>query len=363
MVQAGVDQPLTLVVLGGLFLAGLAADEVGRRTRLPRVTLLLGCGVLAGGAGFDLIPQAVTGFYGLLSTVALTMVAFLLGGSLTRDNLVEHGRAILSISVMVVIATLVAVSVGLWLVGVPIELALLLAAVATATDPAAVADSIKQARARGGFVDTLRGVVAIDDAWGVIVFALAVVAARALGDGSMELVALREAGWELGGAVALGLLIGWPAAMLTGRVRRGEPLRIEALGVVFVTAGLAKWADVSFLLCGMVVGMVIVNRASHHERAFHEIEGIQWPFLVLFFILAGATLESQALMQVGWLGAGYVILRVSAGWPAAGWAPSSAGCRLVGGRGSAPRCCRRRGWPWGWRWWRRRNSPNTGRPS
>ena len=324
MAEATVDQPLILVVLGGLFLAGLAADTLGRRTRLPRVTLLLGCGVLAGGAGFDLIPQAVTGFYGLLSTIALTMVAFLLGGSLTRDNLAAHGQAILSVSLAVVVATLVAVTGGLWLFGVPIELALLLGGVATATDPAAVADSIRQARAKGDFVDTLRGIVAIDDAWGLIVFALAVVAARATGDGSLDLGALYEAGWELGGAVVLGVLIGWPAARLTGRVRRGEPLRIEALGIVFVTAGLAKWADVSFLLCGMIVGMVIVNRAHHHERAFHEIEYIQWPFLVLFFILAGATLDAQALAQVGALGAGYIVLRVL-GRIAGGWAGGALG--------------------------------------
>ncbi|WP_026757121.1 cation:proton antiporter [Sediminimonas qiaohouensis] len=308
--HGSLDQPLTLVVLGALFLAGLAADELGRRTRLPRVTLLLACGVIAGGAGLDLIPDAVTNWYGFLSAIALTMVAFLLGGSLTKENLAKHGRAILSISIAVVVATLLVVSLGLWLVGVPLEVALLLAAVATATDPAAVQDAIKQSRARGGFVDTLRGIVAIDDAWGLIMFALAVVLARAIGGTGMELGMLHEAAWELGGAVVLGLLIGWPAAKLTGRVRPGEPLRIEALGIVFVTAGLAKWLDVSFLLCGMVVGMVIVNRARHHDRAFHEIEDIQWPFLLLFFILAGASLDAGALMELGGIGVAYLVLRI-----------------------------------------------------
>ncbi|MTJ03876.1 MAG: cation:proton antiporter [Sediminimonas qiaohouensis] len=308
--HSSLDQPLTLVVLGALFLVGLAADELGRRTRLPRVTLLLACGVIAGGAGLDLIPDAVTRWYGFLSAIALTMVAFLLGGSLTKENLAKHGRAILSISIAVVVATLLVVSLGLWLVGVPLEVALLLAAVATATDPAAVQDAIKQSRARGGFVDTLRGIVAIDDAWGLIVFALAVVLARAIAGTGMELGMLHEAAWELGGAVVLGLLIGWPAAKLTGRVRPGEPLRIEALGIVFVTAGLAKWLDVSFLLCGMVVGMVIVNRARHHDRAFHEIEDIQWPFLLLFFILAGASLDAGALMELGGIGVAYLVLRI-----------------------------------------------------
>ena len=50
------DIALILLSLGALFVAGLAADQIGHRTRLPRVTLLLGCGIVAGGAGFDLIP-------------------------------------------------------------------------------------------------------------------------------------------------------------------------------------------------------------------------------------------------------------------------------------------------------------------
>ena len=50
-----------LVTLGALFIVGLAADAVGRRTPLPRVTLLLGCGITIGGSGFDLLPGECPG--------------------------------------------------------------------------------------------------------------------------------------------------------------------------------------------------------------------------------------------------------------------------------------------------------------
>ena len=94
------DLPVLLISLGALFLTGLAADAIGRRTRLPRVTVLLACGLLVGSAGFDLIPPEVQALYDFLTVTALTMVAFTLGSALTRRSLARHGRAILWISLL-----------------------------------------------------------------------------------------------------------------------------------------------------------------------------------------------------------------------------------------------------------------------
>ena len=66
----------------------------------------------------------------------------------------------------------------------------------------------------------------------------------------------------------------------------------------------------SLLIAGMTAGTVIANLARHHERAFHEIEHIQWPFMILFFLLAGASLHVDALAQAGLLALGYIGLRV-----------------------------------------------------
>ncbi|CUH66100.1 potassium/proton antiporter [Thalassovita gelatinovora] len=310
MYAMNVNIAQTLMVLGMLFLAGLAADEIGRRTHLPRVTLLLSCGVLAGSAGLNLIPAAVQDWYEFLSAMALTMVAFLLGGGLTAAQITSNGRAIIRVSIAIVLTTVFCVAGGLWLIGIAPTLALSAGAIACATDPASTQDTIAQSGAKGRFPDTLRGIVAIDDAWGMIVFSLAVVVAEALQAGNVELAVLQDAAKEIGGALALGLVIGLPAATLTGRVRKGEPLQSEALGLVFLTAGVSMWLGVSFLLTGMVVGAVVANRAKHHDYAFHEIEHIQWPFMILFFILAGASLNLSHLAGIGWIGAGYVVLRI-----------------------------------------------------
>ena len=68
--------------------------------------------------------------------------------------------------------------------------------------------------------------------------------------------------------------------------------------------------DLSYLISGMTIGAIIVNKARHHTKAFHEIEHIQWQFMILFLILAGASLEADALLNVGFFGLAYVVLRV-----------------------------------------------------
>ena len=296
-----------LVTLGALFLAGLAADELGRVTRLPRVTLLLLLGVAIGNEGLDLVPGDVAQWFDELSIVALTMVAFLLGGSLTRKNFARHGIAIFTISLAVVFATLVVVTFGLWGLGLAPELALLLAAIATATAPAAMADVIHQSGVKNGFTETLKGIVAVDDAWGLIVFSVVLVL---IGQASGWTSVVRGAAWDLGGAIVIGCVLGAPAAFLTGRLKPGEPQQAEAIGIVFLAAGFALWLEVSFLITGMTVGAIVANFAKHHDRAFHEIEHIQWPFMILFFLLAGALLEVNALLLLGWTGIGFLLLRL-----------------------------------------------------
>ncbi len=318
-------QGVAFIVLGLVFLGGLLADLVGSRTRLPRVTLLLLLGVAVGRPGLELIPEAALDGFEWLSTLALSMVAFLMGGSLERSRLEQFGREIVLVSLAVVIASVVLVGGVLFAFGVPPELALVLGALACATDPAATRETMAPADRAHPFAAKLEGIVAIDDAWGLVAFALAVVLAQSL-SGPTDWAILMDALREIGGAVALGMLIGFPAAYLSGRIQSGEPLRTEALGIVFLTAGLAMWLEVSFLLAAMTVGAVVANVARHHRFAFDEIEGFRWPFMLLFFVLAGASLEPAAFLNLGMLGAGYVVLRIGAraigGW-LGGWLAGS----------------------------------------
>lgn len=317
------ESHFALLALGSLLLAGLAADEVGRRTGLPRVTLLIVFGVVAGPSGLDLVPTALSNWYEFLASIALTMVAFLLGGALSQTKLRSNGKEILIVSLFVVLLTALLVCIGLIAIGTPTPLALLLAGIATATAPAATQDVVHQIRAKGPFTDTLLGVVAVDDAWGLIVFGILLVAASTIA-GNANPQAFSHGLWQLAGAFLVGAAIGLPAAFLTGRIQPGEPMQTEALGLVLLCAGLSIWLGVSFLLAGMVAGAIVTNLAKHHNRPFHEIEHIEWPFMVLFFVLSGASLHLDSVVHIGVLGVAYIMLRtlsrVLAGWLGATWA-------------------------------------------
>lgn len=237
------------------------------------------------------------------------MVAFLLGGQLSFTTLRIHGKVILSASLMVIISTAAVVGLGLIAIGLSVTMALLLAGISTATAPAATQDVGKQAGAKGPFTTILLGIVAVDDAWGIIVFSLLLVTAKSLaGQAGTEVLLQRL--WEIGGAAFIGLALGLPAAFLTGRLQKGEPIQLEALGLVFLCAGVAIWLEVSYLLAGIVLGACIVNLAQHHNRPFHEIEHIEWPFMVFFFVLAGASVELDIIFEIGLIGAGYILLRI-----------------------------------------------------
>ncbi|MCP5093463.1 MAG: cation:proton antiporter [Gammaproteobacteria bacterium] len=299
-----------LIAFGSLFLVGLLADVVGRHTPLPRVTLLLLVGFLIGPSALDWLPQFTNDWFPVLTGIALTMIGFLLGQKLTLSTLRDLGRAVLAMSVCEVILTVVLVFSVLFLFGVPLEIAALLAGIAPATAPAATVDVVHELGAKGKFTDTLLGIVAIDDAWGLMIFSVLLALVQALtGSGGAGEV-LASGAREIGGALLLGAVLGVPMAYLTGRVRPGEPSLAEALGLVLLCAGLAIWAGVSYILAAITMGAVVANLATHHDRPFDAIEGIEWPFLILFFLLAGAALQVEALAQIGLLGAGYIGLRI-----------------------------------------------------
>lgn len=299
-----------VLAVGGMLLVGMAAHWLGKRSFLPRVSLLVISGVVIGPAVLDLIPPKLVGNFDLIATMALLMIGFLLGGKLTRRSLAHSGRTGLLISLSAAAGTAVVVFAGLVLIGVPGEIALLLGCIASATAPAATVEIVAESDINSDFSELLLMVVALDDIWGLILFSLALAAITVMQGIDGTAIPLLTVAKEIGGGAMIGLLVGLPAAYLTGRIKPGQPILTEAMGLAFVCGGLALWTETSFLIASIVMGATVTNLAQHHEYPFHAIEDIESPFLVIFFMLAGASLEMGALIDAGLIGTAYIGIRV-----------------------------------------------------
>lgn len=300
-----------LLALGGILLLGLTTTAIGRHTFLPRVTLLLIFGVIIGKQVFDIIPSVFSDKFEIIADMALLMVGFLIGGKLTKNSLAQMMDKVLWISISAAVITTVFVSIGLIMIGLSVQLAILLGSIAAATAPAAILDVVIQSKKNSPFSNLLISIVALDDAWALMLFGVGVAVATSMGGSGAENSSILMAIKDIGGAIILGMLIGFPAAYLTGRLKEGEPILSEALGLVFVCGGLAIWLGVSFLIASMVMGAVVANFAKHHEYPFHAIEGIESPFMVIFFVLAGASLNFKGVGDFGLIITIFILCRIA----------------------------------------------------
>lgn len=327
----------TLILIGVTLLVALGAHGLGSRLHVPRVTLLLLLGVAAGPSGFDILPDSAEKSFSLITQLALAMVGFLLGERMSLRELRHNSGMVMSVSIAITLITSATVLVGVWWLTGDLIAALLLAGIAPATDAAATLDVISESGAEGRLTETVWQVVAVDDAWCIIIFSVLLVTAESLaGNGASTMMSIQAGLWELGGAVLLGFGLGLPMAWLTGRLRKGEPMLLEAAGFVLLCAGIAQSLHVSYLLACMVLGATVANNAHHHLRPFRSIKGVADPFLAIFFFLAGYGLDMGLLLELGLLGAVYLLARLVG--------------RLIGGflgarlAGANPGASRRIGW-------------------
>lgn len=309
MAKIDLTEGWVMLLVGVMLLIGYAAHLLGKRLHIPRVTLLILVGVACGPFGLNLVPDSLVSWFPYAAHFALATVGFLLGSHFTQKRLKRMGASILWMPLVYVLVAASMVFAFTFFTDGSFVAALLLAGIAPASDPAATIDVVRETEATGPLADTLLRVVAVDDAYGIIVFSLLLAAGESI-IGTENSYGIVLAGlWEIVGAILLGALLGLPMAWLTGRIRKGETALMEAVGFVFLCGGLATLMHVSYLLACMTLGAVVANFGKHHTRPFHAIEGASDPFLALFFVMAGFRLDLGTLANVGLLGIAFVLAR------------------------------------------------------
>ena len=313
----------TLLSIAVCLFAGLMMTRVLKRFHLPDVTAYLIAGVLIGtycigrfvvggfSFGFNANVAPVESFT-IISNIALGFIAFDIGNEFRISDLKHTGKKATVIGIVqAVVATVVvdAVLIGLHflLIAVtggkdilPLPACIILGAIASATAPAATLMVVRQYKAKGPLTDLLLPIVALDDAVGLILFAVSMGVAKAVQGGELNVISVAvEPLLEIVLSLFLGAVLGVVLSWIEKHFHSHSNRLTLMITFVFLTVALAmlhfevKGIHIGFssLLTCMMLGTVFCNLCKTSEEMMQRTEKWTKPLFVLFFVISGASLD------------------------------------------------------------------------
>ncbi len=337
-----------LLCISVALVVGLLMTRLLKRLHLPDVTAYLIAGVLLGpcllgrlgitGIGFTSFEQVEV--LSPISDVALGFIAFAIGSEFRLSSLRSTGGAAVVVGIFQAVTATVLVDAALLIVHIflgeklPVSAAITLGAIAAATAPAATLMVVRQYKAKGPVTDILLPVVALDDAVGLVIFAVSFGAAQAMTTNEASAVSIiAEPLLEIVLSLLLGALLGWVLTFLekwfhSNRNRvamiAGFVVLAVALSMSSIQIGGVHMKFSSLLVC-MMLGTVFCNTCPTSEDLMNRADKWSAPLLTLFFVLSGAELRLDVFQDLAIVGIGLVyIVSRSIGKYAGAWASSRA---------------------------------------
>ena len=324
----------TLFCLSIALGAGLLLSRITKPLGLPSVTGYLIAGILIGpyclgrlgidGLGFTSVDNVKE--FEIISNVALGFIAFAIGNEFRLSQLKKIGGQATFIGIFqALIATILvdAALIGLHFVlgeRLPLSMAIILGAIAAATAPAATLMVVRQYKAKGKLTDLLLPIVAIDDAVGLIIFAVSFGIAKAIEHGEFSLKAIiLEPVIEIVGSLLLGLIMGVLFSFCEKFFDSNSKRLTLSITCVFFTVALSMikfeiggvHIGFSALLVCMMLGTIFCNICDFSAEIMEKTDKWTVPLFALFFVLSGAELELSVFTDLAIVGIGvaYIISR------------------------------------------------------
>ncbi|MBA7648496.1 hypothetical protein ES703_56282 [subsurface metagenome] len=319
-----------ILASGILAIAGFFGGLVARKIKFPRISGYIIVGILLSPSLLNVIPsELIRGDLSVITDITLGVVAYLIGGSLNMQRLKKFGKTIISITFCEAIGawifvTLLIASLGHFIIrfSTPnpnyyqtyLPMAIIIGAISCATAPAATMAIIHEYRAKGPLTSTLLGVVALDDAFAIISYAIAISAAEMLiiSLGAISLYRMLIVPLlDIAGSLLLGTGFGFALIYMSRFARTRKTLLVTVLGTIMLCIGAAKILDMSALLANMTMGFVIANKIRRSEEMFGVISDIEDVLFAMFFTLAGAHFNLGIVKTAGILALLIIIGRFS----------------------------------------------------
>ena len=327
-----------LLAIGVAMFVGLFLTRFFVKLNLPDVTCYLVAGVLVGPLVLGQLGVPGLGFHsfefveemGLISDVALGFIAFSIGNEFRLSSLKHIGRQAAVIAVFQALTACLLVDaalIGLHLIlgdKLPLSTCIILGAIATATAPAATMMVVNQYKAKGALTDILLPIVALDDAVGLIIFAVSTGIAKGLTSGTINVISiLVNPLLEIGLSLGLGAVLGWIFSEVEIYFNSRTKRLALAITFVILSVGFSKMKyhlggglEIGFspLLVCMMCGTIFCNLCDFSEGIMYKTERWTAPIYVLFFVISGAELDLRVFADLAVVGIGVAyILSRSAG--------------------------------------------------
>ena len=301
----------TLLAASIALLAGLLMTRIFRKAKLPAVTAYLIAGVLIGpfclgsfgieGLGFNTLKEVES--LAVVSELALGFIAFSIGSEFRVDDLKRIGKQAFTIGIFQALVATLLVDLSLWVVHLAMPEVLSVAqlitlgAIATATAPAATLMVVREYKAKGPLTQLLLPIVALDDAVGLVVFAVSFGIAKGMvAGGAMDLVSIIVNPLiEIVLSLVLGAVMGWILTQLEKMFHSNTNRLNMTIAMVALTTALSSQINAleirfgsvhigtSSLLVCMMLGTIFCNICPLSEDMMKKSDKWTSPIFALFF--------------------------------------------------------------------------------
>ena len=337
-------------------LAGLLMTRAFKPFKLPAVTAYLIAGVLIGpfcigalgidGFGFATLEQVSS--LSVISEIALGFIAFSIGSEFRMHDLKKIGKQAFVIGIFQALVATLFVDIALFVVYLMmpnvlnIPQVITLGAIATATAPAATLMVVRQYKAKGPLTKLLLPIVALDDAVGLIVFAVSFGIAKGMvNGGTMDLVGIIVNPLvEIVVSLILGAVMGWLLTQIEKLFNSNTNRLNMTIAFVALTAALSSQINMlsihigpvhigtSSLLVCMMLGTVFCNICPLSEDVMTRSDKWTSPLLALFFVISGAELELSVFADLAIVGIGviYIVVRCLGKYLGSMWSAKATKC-------------------------------------
>lgn len=307
-----------LILLGIVLFGGTIGGRLFQKFRIPQVVGYIIIGIIIGQTGLNIVNEHIVNRFQPFNYFALGLIGFMIGGELKKDVFKKYGKQFIYILFSEGLGAFFTVSILTIIVGsillkdmkIVIALGLLLGAIASATAPAATTDVLWEYKSRGPLTTTVLGIVALDDALSLFLFAIVTSIAGgiigAMKGGFLNMIFVPV--YEIVGAILIGTVSGFVLTKIIKRYGEEDRIFTFTIGTVLLVLGTALILNMDTLLAAMTLGVLITNYNPRKSKiVFNLVNRITAPIYILFFVLFGAKLNvnyvsiSMALLALVYL--------------------------------------------------------------